>query len=108
VTRRKHPDHRGKAALPPARRRVALTLANLRMACPDLGHRTRTELANSILALVDGEDRRLPQKTITDAQAVEMVWRHSQCVLNQTGRCPLLVFGRQLSEEINQCFSEDE
>lgn len=108
MTRRKRPDHEGKAALPPAQRRVALTLAYLRMACPDLDQPTRAELADSVLALLDGEDRRLPQKKITDAQAVEMVWRHSQCVLNQAGKCPLLVFGRQLSEEINQCFSEDQ
>ena len=60
-----------------------------------------------ILALIDGEDRRLPQKKITDAQAVEMVWRHSQCVLNQTGRCPPLVFGRQLAEEINEFFTAE-
>jgi hypothetical protein len=50
----------------------------------------------------------LPQRKITDPQAVEMVWRHSQCVLNQTGKCPLLVFGRQLAEEINEFFTEDE
>jgi hypothetical protein len=108
VTGRMHPDHKGKAALPPAQRRVALTLAYLRMAWPNLDRRTRTRLADSILALIDGEGQRLLRKTITDAQAVEMVWRHSQCVLNQRGKCPLLVFGRQLSEEINECFSEDE
>jgi hypothetical protein len=34
--------------------------------------------------------------------------RHSQCALNQTGRCPLLVFGRQLAEEINEFFAEEE
>jgi hypothetical protein len=57
--------------------------------------------------MINGEERMLPQKKITDAYAVEMVWRHSQCVLNQTGRCPLLVFGRQLADEINEFFKED-
>jgi len=37
-----------------------------------------------------------------------MVWRNSQCIHNQTGRCPLLVFGRQLAEEINEFFREEE
>jgi hypothetical protein len=80
----------------------------LKIACPDIDHSTRTKLAGSILSLIDGEDRRVPQKKITDPQAVEMVWRHSQCVRNQTGKCPLLVFGRQLAEEINEFFAEVE
>jgi hypothetical protein len=90
------------------KRRFALTRVYLKMTCPDLDQTTRTELANSILALMDGEDCAMPQRRITDAQVVEMVWRHSQCIHNQTGRCPLLVFGRQLGEEINEFFKEDE
>jgi hypothetical protein len=50
----------------------------------------------------------MPQRRITDAQVVEMVWRNSQCLHNQTGRCPLLLFGRQLAEEINEFFKGDE
>ena len=91
-----------------AQRRIALTGAYLKVVCPGINQSTRTKLADSILALIDGEDRTLPQRKITDPQAVEMVWRHSQCVLNQTGKCPLLVFGRQLAEEINEFFTEDE
>jgi hypothetical protein len=63
---------------------------------------------DSILALIDGEDRRLSQKKLADAQVVEMVWRHSQCVHNQTGKCPLLLFGKQLADEINEFFTGDE
>jgi hypothetical protein len=74
-------------------RRVALTRVYLEMACPSIDPRTRTKLANSILALIDNQASATPQRGITDAQAVEVVWRHSQCVLNQTGRCPLLLFG---------------
>jgi hypothetical protein len=62
---------------------------------------------DSILALVDGEDRRFPERKIADPQVVEMVWRHSQCVLNQTGRCPLLVFGRELADELNEFFTQE-
>ena len=38
----------------------------------------------------------------------EMVWRYSQCVLNQTGKCLLPVFGRPLADELNEFFKEDE
>jgi hypothetical protein len=100
VAKRSDPSHQIDAA----QRRVALTRVYLKMACSHVECRTRTRLADSILALIDGDDRRLPQKKITDAQAVEMVWRHSQCVLNETGRCPLLIFGTQLADEINEFF----
>lgn len=89
-------------------RRIALTVAYLNVACPGIDPRTGTRIVDSILALIDGEERKVPQKKITDAQAVEMVWRHSQCVLNQTGKCPLLVFGRQMAEEVNAFFVEDQ
>jgi hypothetical protein len=104
VARCKHAENEPNAA----QRRSALTLVYLKMACPGIDQSNRTRLVDSILALIDGEDRRLLQKKITDPQAVEMMWRHSQCVRNQTGKCPLLVFGRQLAEEINEFFREDE
>jgi len=91
-----------------AQRRVALTLAYLKVVRPGIDQSTRTKLADSILLLIDGKNPSVQRKQITDAQAVEMVWRHSQCVLNQTGKCPLLVFGKQLAEEINEFFREDE
>jgi len=90
-----------------AQRRIALTRAYLKMACPDIDQSNRTKLAHSILALIDDQHSAMRHRKITDAQIVEMVWRHSQCVLNQTGRCPLLVFGRQLAEEINEFFKEE-
>ena len=87
-------------------RRIALTLAYLKVAFPRIEESTRTKLADSILSLIDRRDRPVPVKQITDAHAVEMVWGHSQCVLNQTGRCPLLIFGRQLADELNEFFAE--
>ena len=90
-----------------AQRRIALTLAYLKVICPGIDQSNRTRLVDSILALIDGEDRRLPQKKITDAQAVEIMWRHSQCVRNQTGRCPLLIFGKQLADELNEFFAHE-
>jgi hypothetical protein len=91
-----------------AQRRIALTLAYLKVAFPGIDQSTRARLANSILALMDGEVRSVPQRRIADAQVVEMVWRHSQCVLNQRGKCPLLVFGGPMADEINEFFREDE
>jgi hypothetical protein len=88
VARHKHPENEPNAASA----RIALTSAYLKVIYPGIDQITLTRRADSILALIDGEDRRLPQKKITDPQAVEMVWRHSQCVRNQTGKCPLLVF----------------
>jgi hypothetical protein len=102
--RRKGPSHEFSSG----RRRVALTRVYLKMTCPDIDPSTRATLADSILALLDSEGRTMPQRSISDAQAVELVWRNSQCVLNQTGRCPLLIFGRQLAEEINEFFAEEE
>ena len=91
----------------PAQSRIPLTRVYLKMACPEADNSTRARLADSILALIDDQGIATQQKKITDAQAVEMVWRQSQCVRNQTGKCPLLVFGRQLAEEINEFFNEE-
>ena len=89
-------------------RRIALTSAYLKVICPGIDRSKRSKLAGSILALIADQDSTTPQRKITDAQVVEMVWRQSQCVLNQTGRCPLLIFGEQLAEEINEYFAGDE
>ena len=91
-----------------AQRRVALTRVYLKMACPGIEQRARARLADSILILIDADHRAMTQRKITEAQVVEMVWTHSQCVLNQTGRCPLLIFGNQLAEEVNAYFNEEE
>ena len=104
MARCKHGENEPNAA----QRRIALTSAYLKVIYPGIDQSNRTRLVDSILALIDGENRRLAQKKVTDAQVVEMVWRHSQCVRNQTGKCPLLVFGRQLAEEINEFFKGDE
>jgi hypothetical protein len=60
-----------------------------------------------IVTPVDGKDKPISPKIITSAALYEMFTRNSQCVLNQTGRCPLLVFTQQLCEELNEFFSED-
>jgi hypothetical protein len=104
VAKRKHTEKE----INPAQRRIALTSAYLKVICPDIDRSKRTRLVDSILALIDVEDRAIPKRGITDAQAVEMVWRHSQCVRNQIGKCPLLIFGKQLADEITAYFDEEE
>jgi hypothetical protein len=89
-----------------AQRRVMAVLACLKVLCPSADPRTLRELASKILTLAGGKDR-LPPKKITPAAVYEIFTRNSQCVLNQTGRCPLLVFTKQLCEELNSFFQED-
>ena len=79
----------------------------LESAVPNRRSQNTTKLATEILTLVRGEDRLIPKKTITPAGVYEMFTRNSQCVLNPTGRCPLLVFTEQLCEELNEFFGED-
>ena len=49
-----------------------------------------------------------PHKRITDAQIVELVWAHSQCIHTRTGKCPLLIFGKQLADALNEFFWEED
>jgi len=42
-----------------AQRRIALTSAYLKVICPGIDQSNRTRLVDSILALIDGENRRL-------------------------------------------------
>jgi hypothetical protein len=86
-------------------RRVALTRVYLKMTCPDLDQSARTELADLIIALVDGESGKSQERKITDAQVNEMVWRNMQCINH---RCPMLLFGKQLADELNEFFLEEE
>jgi hypothetical protein len=87
-------------------RRIALTRVYLKMTCPDLDQSMRTVLGDLIIALVDGEDRRSQQhRKITDAAVNEMVWRNVQRI---NRRCPMLLFGRQFADELNEFFAEEE
>ena len=104
MAKRSAPSHQVNAV----QRRIALTSAYLKAICPGIDQSKRSKLADSILALITDQDSAMQQRKITDAQIVEMVWRQSQCVLNQTGKCPLLIFNKQLAEEINEFFAGDE
>ena len=62
-------------------------------------------MAHKILSLAEDEGTSAPRTQINDAQCVELVWANSQCVKNQTGHCPLLIFGNQLADYLNQFFN---
>lgn len=86
-------------------RRVALTRVYLKMTRPNIDQNTRRKLADMIIALADGKERKSHPQTITDAQVSEMVWRNMQCIHH---RCPMLLFGKQLAEELNEFFAVEE
>jgi len=48
-----------------------------------------------------GDGKSKPSR-MTPELLAELIAVHSQCVLDQQGRCPLTVFSRQLCWEINQ------
>jgi hypothetical protein len=75
-----------------AQRRVAAVLACLKVLCPSADLDSRRELASKILVLAHGEDHPVPRKMITPAAVYEIFTRNNQYVLNQKGKCPLLVF----------------
>jgi hypothetical protein len=47
----------------------------------------------------------MPRNLITDGQVVEMVWCNMQCIYH---KCPLLVFRKQLAEEVNLIFEGEQ
>jgi len=49
-----------------------------------------------------------PKRELTPAALFELFERHSQCVLDQSGKCPLLVFTRQMCDELNEFFNGEE
>ena len=49
-----------------------------------------------------------PKRELTPAALYELFERHSQCVFDQSGKCPLLVFTQQMCWEINEFFNGEE
>jgi hypothetical protein len=45
-----------------------------------------------------------PRRRITDAQVIEIIWANMQCI---KPHCPLLLFGRQIADALNEFFWED-
>ena len=94
-----------KLAITSAKWKAAAAIYCANVLRPDLDEAGKRSLANDLLTLADGQDRTAPPNRITDAQVTEMVWSNIQCI---KPHCPLLVFGKQLADEINEFFKEEE
>ncbi len=94
-------DRRFMAACDLARRRVTAVLACIHVLLPGADARTTRGIANRILTLCDGKDRR---KKITPARVREIVLGHTQCISKS---CPMLIFAEPLSRELNEFFEEE-
>jgi len=87
--------------------KVKAALHYVQLTRPLLNTKGKRQMVHAILSLGDGEDSAAPRK-ITGGQCVELVWRNSQCIHARAGRCPLLVFGKDLAEELNDFFAEEQ
>jgi hypothetical protein len=47
-------------------------------------------------------------RELTSVVLYELIERHNQCVFDQSGKCPLLVFTQQMCWEINEFFNGEE
>ena len=83
------------------------TLQSVQRMTPQLHGKGKRQTVKAILNVVR-KDGPAPRRQITGAQCVELVWNNSQCVPSRTGKCPLLIFGEQLAQELNTLFAEDE
>lgn len=89
-----------------AARRVEAVWTCLGVLCPDLPLVERKVLAEKVLDLTRGEIPPAPKRIeISPAQVQELVWRHSQCANRY---CSMLLFSRELADELNEFFGPEE
>src|ERR1035437_7963943 len=86
-----------------ARQRVEAVWACLDILCPDLELKAKKVLAEKVLDLSRGEDRKAPRIQITPAQVASIVWPNSQCV---NPRCPMVLFTNEIADELNEFFKQ--
>ena len=85
-----------------ATQRVEAAWTCVNALCPDFSLSARKGIAQKVLDLCRGET---PARIrINAAQVQEIVWRNSQCV---NPHCPMVLFSRELAEELNAFFNED-
>jgi hypothetical protein len=90
-----------------ARLRAWLLFEILPVLAPNAGVPERKKLANEILLLVAGKGR----VRLTPVLLSELISIHSQCVLDQQGKCTLSIFVQPLAWEINKlmgCANEED
>ena len=73
--------------------------------CPDLALEAKKVLAEKVLDLSRGEDRKPPWIQITPAQVESIIWPNMQCI---HPHCPMLLFANQIADELNEFFKQEE
>jgi hypothetical protein len=89
-----------------ARQRVEAVWTCLDILCPDMALKAKKELAGKVLDLSRGEDQKPPPRImITPAQVSSIIWPNMQCI---NPRCPMVLFTREIAEELNAFFKGEE
>ena len=106
MSRNRHPRAEVSPAIKlAARQRVEAVWTCLDVLCPDLTPQAKKELAQKVLDLSRGEDRKAPRILITPAQVTSIIWGNMQCI---NPRCPMLLFLNQIADELNEFFKQEE
>jgi hypothetical protein len=88
-----------------ARQRVDAVWTCLDILCPDMALKAKNVLAEKILDLSRGEEQKPPRIMISPAQVQEIVWPNSQCANRY---CSMVLFTREIAEELNEFFKGEE
>ena len=73
--------------------------------CPDLALEAKKVLAEKVLDLSRGEDRKPPRIMITPAQVASIIWPNTQCI---NPHCPMVLFTNEIANELNEFFKGEE
>jgi hypothetical protein len=98
----KRADPNFKAICQAAHKRVVAVLRCLAVLVPDATSRQQKKMANRILTMCDGKDRRV---RITQQQAQALISPHMQCLQRN---CPELVFWDPIARSLNMFFNEED
>jgi hypothetical protein len=82
--------------------RAGVALRTVQALLPDATPRQMKRIANHILTLCDGKDRRVK---ISQAQAQDLILPHMQCIAKE---CPACLFWEPIARSLNLFFSEGE
>ena len=102
MSRNRHPRAEVSPAIKlAARQRVEAVWTCLEVLCPDLELKDKKVLAEKVLDLSRGEDRKAPRILISPAQVASIILPNMQCI---NPRCPILLFSNQIADELNEFF----
>jgi hypothetical protein len=85
-----------------AHRRAVIALRCVNALLPDATPAQHKKMANRILTMCDGKDRRV---RITQQQAQALISPHMQCIAKN---CPELVFWEPIARSLNMFFNDEE